>query len=82
MSNRSTRSSSRALRVPEKLRNSPPKKPVKAKVKATKNQDDPIDYEVETIYTCRCEDIDHALCHFVGYESSEDEWRPLFAMSK
>ena len=82
MSNCSTRSSSRVGRVPEKIRKSPPKKPAIAKIKATKNQEDPIEYDIKVISTCRCEVTHRALCHFVGYNKSEDEWRPFHEMSE
>ena len=81
MSNRSTRSSLSISRLPEKFREPPPKKPVIAKIKATKNQEDPIEYDIKVISTCRCEVMHWALCHFVGYNKSEDEWRPFYALS-
>ena len=82
MSNCSTRSSSRVGRVPEKIRKSPPKKPATAKIKVTKIQEDTIEYDIKVISTCRCEVPHRALCHFIGYNKSDDEWRPFHEMSE
>ena len=81
MSSCSTRSISRASRLPEKLRDSLPEKPEKAGTKATKNQDDSKEYDVKVISVCRCAAKQWALCHFVGYSKSKDDWRPFDKVS-
>ena len=79
------RSSSRVRRKPQKVnecvlspKNST-KNPAPAKIKATKNRKDPIEYDIKVIYACRCEVMHWAFCHFVGYD--EDQWRPYSALS-
>ena len=79
------RSSSRVRRKPQKVNEcelSPKisnKNPAPAKIKATKNRKDPIEYDIKVIYACRCEVMHWAFCHFVGYD--EDQWRPYSALS-
>ena len=52
-----------------------------AKTRATKNRNDPFEYDILVLSVCRCELPNWAFCHFVGYKKSEDRWRPFQDLS-